>query len=126
MTARRGVSLIEVMIALVMLGIGLTGLAGFTVLAAQRATATAGAERRYTAALQVVDRLATLPYDSLAGARGCSSVAAPLPHTRCIDVAPLATNVQRVTVIITPSNHLLRPDTISFDRAKTVPANPIS
>jgi hypothetical protein len=74
----------------------------------------------------VVDRLATLPYDSLAAASGCASATDPLPHTRCVDIAPLATNVQRVTVIITPANHLLRPDTISFDRAKTVPANPIS
>ena len=55
--ARRGLTLVEMMVAVILLGIGMLGLAGFTIVASKQ---MGGAARQSTAALVVQSRLDSL------------------------------------------------------------------
>jgi type IV pilus assembly protein PilV len=67
MRARRGLTIIEMMVAIVLLGVGMLGLAGFSLAAGKQAR---GASLQQTAALVVQSHL-----DSLASIR-CNNLAA--------------------------------------------------
>jgi len=80
---RRGAALIEVMVAMSVLVLGLTGVAGMTVSAGRRASALTGTGGRTAVQIQVVDQLMVLPYTQLASKAGCTTVSTmPYPHTR--------------------------------------------
>jgi hypothetical protein len=48
----------------------------------------------------------------------------PLAYTKCITVTTVSTTRKTVRIILTPST-LLKPDTVSFDRAKMSTTNPL-
>jgi prepilin-type N-terminal cleavage/methylation domain-containing protein len=126
MTRRdRGFTLVEILIALTILSITLGGFAAMTATYVRNVTRM---NARVTLAGLVGEqsqRLGVMPFDSLAAHAGCQTFSnSALPHTRCIVISAVNGNRKRVTIIFTPANSLLKPDTVWFQRARKA-GNPL-
>jgi prepilin-type N-terminal cleavage/methylation domain-containing protein len=118
---RRGVAVIEIMVAMVIFAIALLGAAGMTVVAARRATGLSTQSSRDGIMLQELNKLASVHYDSLAARVGCKTASSgSLTYTRCIAVTDMSAGngYKRVRLIVTPSTSWARPDTMFLNRAK--------
>ena len=123
---RLGFGLIEMIVAMVVMAITITGLASMTFYVGRRSIITAGNNGRAAEEIRQADRLAVLPFDSLASRAGCTTInTTPYPHTRCVSVSNVTPRQLLVTVVFTPSSPLLNPDTVVFERSKSVPNNPL-
>jgi len=122
---RRGAALVEVMVAMTVMVIGLTGVAGMTVSAGKRASALTGAGGRVAVETQVVDQLMVLPWTQLPSKAGCVSVTTmPYPHNRCTTVSDVTTDRRQITVVFTPTGRYLRADTVVFERSNASSSSP--
>ena len=118
---RKGVAVLEIMIGMVILAIGLLGTAGMTVAAARRGTGLSTASSRDGIILQELNKLASMPYDSLSARVGCSTTASSaLTYTRCIAVTDVTdgSGYKRVRLIVSPSTAWARPDTVYLNRVR--------
>jgi|SRR5687767_6387807 len=118
---RKGVAVLEIMIGMVILAIGLLGTAGMTVAAARRGTGLSTASSRDGIILQELNKLASMPYDSLSARVGCSTTASSaLTYTRCIAVTDVTdgSGYKRVRLIVSPSTSWARPDTVYLNRVR--------
>ena len=126
-SARRGVSLIEVVVAMTLFAVVMMGVAALTTQVARSAQLSAAATQRSAALAVGVNQLEALPWDSLPSRQGCKNVASTSYARReCVTVTNVAPKVRRVQFTVTPVNTALRPDTITFDRAKPTPGNPLN
>ena len=124
---RRGAALIEIMVAMTIMVIALTGVAAMTLHAGRRATTLASSGGRTAVQTQVVDQLMVLPYNLLPAKVGCTTVTTlPYPHRRCVTVTDLSFRRRRVTVAFTPASRLVRSDTLVFERTKGVSNSPLN
>lgn len=117
---RKGFSVVEVIVAMVLLAIAVSSLAALTYSVSQSAmTATANAYRNGVL-MQEVNRLEGLPYDSVANASTSVDVfTGPYHYTKKITVTePTVNLVKTIRVIIVPQNTKFKPDTASFIRTK--------
>jgi prepilin-type N-terminal cleavage/methylation domain-containing protein len=115
--SRSGFGLIEVIIALVVMAIGMLGLAGMLLQVARRATELSGQNGRAAVSTQVLNRLAALPYDQLGNAVGCTSVSnAQFSHTQCVSVID-AGGYKSIRLVVTPANARVRADTTYLIRS---------
>ena len=125
---RKGIAVLEIMIGMVILAIGLLGTAGMTVAAARRGTGLATASSRDGIILQELNKLASMPYDSLSARVGCSTTSSSaLTYTRCIAVTDVAdgSGYKRVRLIVSPSTSWARADTVYLNRVRgTIAINP--
>jgi len=125
---RKGIAVLEIMIGMVILSIGLLGAAGMTVTAARRASGLSTQSSRDGITLQELNKLATLPYDSLSARVGCKTASSgTLTYTRCISITDITDGAgyKRVRLIVSPSTSWARPDTVYLNRAKSpIPINP--
>src|SRR5688500_18065570 len=113
---RKGVAVLEIMVGMVILAIGLLGAAGMTVSAARRGTGLSTASSRDGIILQEMNKLATMPYDSLPARVGCrTSTSNTLTYQRCITVTDMS-GYRRVQLIVSPSTSWARPDTLYLTR----------
>lgn len=118
---RKGAAVVEIMVGMLILSIGLLGVAGMTGVAARRATGMSVQSIRDGITLQELNKIAALPYDSLDGRVGCTtSTSATLTYTRCINVTYITdgSGYKRVRLIVSPSTSRARPDTVYLNRAK--------
>jgi Tfp pilus assembly protein PilV len=118
---RKGIAVIEILVAMVILAIGLLGAAGMTVSAARRGTWLSTQSGRDGIILQELNKLATMPYDSLSARAGCSTTASTaLTYTRCIAVTDVAagSGYKRVRLIVSPAAAWARPDTVYLNRVR--------
>ena len=74
-SARRGVSLIEVVVAMTLFAVVMTGVAAMTTQVARSAQFSSMATQRSAALATGVNQLEALPYDSLPGRQGCRNIA---------------------------------------------------
>ncbi len=126
MQNRKGVSLIEVLVALVLFGIIATFHTVATLRYGQRANLVAVGAARASALSQAIDFYSSIPRGSIASNAGCTTITT-LPlfrHQRCADVTTLTGQLTRITVRIVPTNTALRPDTVIVDRV-TANTNPV-
>ena len=115
----RGFSLIEIMVAMTILVITLAGFAGLTAQYMRRVRTLDSKVAQLALVAEQTQRLIVLPYDSLASRAGCTAVTGgTLAHTRCVTVTDVNSARKQVTMIITPTNTAIRPDTVSFHRVK--------
>ena len=118
MKNRRGVSLIEVMVALVLFGIIATvhTVATMRYALGQRIAAVGAA--RAAAVGAATELYSAIPRASIAGAAGCTTINdnPRYVHTRCITIAAVTPTITRITIVITPANTDLAPTTITVDR----------
>ena len=118
---RKGVAVLEIMVGMVILAIGLLGAAGMTVSAARRASGLATQSSRDGIILQELNKIASMPYDSLSARVGCSTATSTaLSYTRCIAVTDITDGIgyKRVRLIVSPSTSWARPDTVYLNRAR--------
>ncbi len=118
MKARRGVSLIEVMVALTLFGLIATVHTVATMRYGLRTRMAALGTARTTAVSNAVQLFSTLPRGDIGDHDGCEDITtiANYPHERCVTVTAVTSTVSRIRIIITPDNTALRPDTVSVDR----------
>ena len=107
--------------------IALTGVAGMTVQAGRRSSTLATTAGRTAVQTQVVDQFMVLPYSLLPSKAGCTTVTTlPYPHRRCVTITDLSFRRRQVSIAFTPSNRLLRPDTLVFERSRGVSNSPLN
>jgi prepilin-type N-terminal cleavage/methylation domain-containing protein len=117
---RKGVALIEVIVAMVLLAVAVSSLAALVYSVSQNGMIAAGNAYRNGVVMQEVNRLEGIPYDSVrVGVVSTSVSTGSYPHTRIVTVTePVAAVVKSIKVIITPVNPRYKPDTVSFIRTK--------
>ncbi|MEX2182065.1 MAG: prepilin-type N-terminal cleavage/methylation domain-containing protein [Gemmatimonadaceae bacterium] len=120
MRARRGVSLIEVMVAVTLLGVMVTAHTLVTMRYALRNRVAAVGVNRAAAISTAVDLFSTMPYTSLGANTGCETIddQSDYVHDRCVTLTTPTGTITRVQIIIVPANAALRPDTVTVDRAQ--------
>lgn len=126
--ARRGISLVEIMVAVTLLGLLVTAHTLVTMkYAIQTKNVGIGVDRS-TALSTAVDLYATRPFASIATdtiGGGCTrvTVSARFPYDRCISVTSPTQAISRVRIIIRPVDTALRPDTVYVDRSLPAPGS---
>jgi prepilin-type N-terminal cleavage/methylation domain-containing protein len=117
---RKGFSVVEVLVAMVLLAIAVSSLAALTYSVSQNGMIATGNAYRNGVLMQEVNRLEGIPYDSVkTGTTTQTVTGTTYPHTTVITVAEPALNViKSITVIITPTQARLRADTATFIRTK--------
>lgn len=112
-----GFTLIEVVVAMVLLAVVLTMLASFSMGTARQLVTLSRSDVRQAITLREVNRLAALPYDSLPAEAGCRTVTvANLVHTSCVTITN-GTRNRTVQVIVTPQRAGTYADTVVLQRA---------
>jgi len=87
-------------------------------------TISAGAARS-AALTEYVNRLMAVPFDSLANRAGTFTTSTgAFPNTRRIVVAGNSVSVT-VTLILTPTNTAIKPDTVVLTRVKATTTSPL-
>lgn len=125
---RKGVAVLEIMVGLVVLTIGLLGVSSMTVAASRRATGLSMQSSRDGIVLQELNKLSSLPYDSLGTRAGCTTVdASALTYSRCVTVTDIADGLgyKRIQLIVAPTSQYARPDTVYMNRSKGAAINPL-
>lgn len=128
MRNRQGVSLIEVLVALVLFGMIATVHTVATMRFGLRERVVAIGAARTAAVTLAVDLYSTMPRGSIAGNLGCTTVTTftNYPHTRCVTAAAVTNTVTRLQIVITPTNTNLSPTTVFVDRVTTNSIPPFS
>jgi len=126
---KKGFILMEVVVAITLLALILTPLAAMVFKITKRSHTIIGNAYRNGVLMEQVNLLESLPYDSLPVGIITSTVSAkPYPRTVKVTVAEYYVKWQMkgksVTLVITPTNVLYRPDTTKFVRttANTITA----
>jgi len=116
---QKGIGLIEVIVAMVILAITLSSLAPLMYTVSRGTITVTGSAYRNGVLMHEVNRLVALPYDSIAvGTTTITQSLAPYPHTRTITISEPAVNLKVVKVKIVPLNLSFKPDSVSFDRTR--------
>lgn len=121
-SARRGFSLIELLIALVMLAVVVTSLAGLAGTMARRARRISGTAYQTGLLTQEVDRAVAAPIESLAVQLGQTTVDTPVtqpfPYARAISIAGRADSLT-VRIAIRPLLPAQRADSVTQSVLRT-------
>lgn len=127
MTVRPGVSLVEVLVAITLMAVVLSGLGGLAFTAARQNTAVAADNYRQGVLTQEVNRLSAWPFDDLPGEVGCTTTAGgSFPHQRCVAVTTVNSTRRQVRIIITPSVPGALPDSVTLERTRPPVGNVLS
>ena len=116
---RRGFSLIEVVVAVTLLGIVAATHALVSARYTVRARTLGVGVDRAAAISTAVDLFATMPYGGIAADTGCVTITAieNYPHQRCVTISNPTQAITRVQIIIDPTTSGFRSDTIRVDRS---------
>ena len=123
----RGLSLIEVVVAITILSIVVMALGGLMFQVARHTRASAGVAYRSAASESAASWLHGLPWDSIPAAVGCtdSLTTGLLEYTRCVVLLTNTPRYRLARITISPTGVLLpSPDTITVERTKTRSASP--
>lgn len=113
--ARKGFVIVEVIVAMVLLGVAITSLAALVWSVSRSGIRTTGDAYKNAVLMQEVNRLESIPYDSVAnGSYGVST--GVYAHSRVVTVTPLTANIKAISVVISPTNPRYKPDSVSFTR----------
>lgn len=119
--ARRGISLIEVMVSLTLLVLLAVSHTALTERFAQRQRSVSLGAYRAAELSELSGKFIAMPFDSLPARTGCVTVAAtaklPFGYTRCVSVTDVGSTQRRVLITLTPAT-LSRVDTMVIRRAK--------
>jgi Tfp pilus assembly protein PilV len=116
---RKGIGLVEVIVAMVILAITLTSLAPIIYSVSRSTLSVTGKVYRNGVLMQEVNRLIALPYDSLhVGTTSAGASSGPYPHTRTTVISEPVVNLKVVKVKIVPVSTAFAADSVSFTRTK--------
>jgi len=117
---REGFVLVEVIVAMVLLAVAVSSLAGLVWSVSRSGILTTGDAYKNGVLMHEVNRLVGLPYDSIAtGSFTYGETSGPYPHSRVVTVAVPMANIKTVNVVITPVNPRYKADSISFTRTNS-------
>lgn len=124
MSDRRGFSLVEAMIAVVIVTIISLMLTPVLVFEARRERLATAATYRWALTAESINRVNSIPAALLQPSVTCDVAAAlPIQFQRCITVVNTTSRLQTVTVTVLPINHNWIPgDTTVIERANNVGA----
>jgi type II secretory pathway component PulJ len=123
---RRGAGLAEIMVAMIIFAMVATSYAAVTLRYATRMKTISAGAARSAAITEYINRLMAVPFDSLAGRAGTFTTSTgAFPNTRIISVTGTG-NKRTVTLILTPSDGAIKPDTVVLTRAKRYEGSPLS
>lgn len=116
---RRGFSLVEILLTIVIFSVVILSLAGLSFQVARRSTRATDQALTMSVLLSKVDQASTIAYDSLPVVAGCDSSASGLVYIRsCIAVDSLSNVLRQVRIIVSTTLPGTRPDTIAFQRGR--------
>jgi prepilin-type N-terminal cleavage/methylation domain-containing protein len=117
-SAREGVSLIEVMVALTLFGMIATVHTVATMRYGLQARVAEIGASRAQAVQAATDLYSTMVRGSIAAATGCTPFTddPKYPYTRCVTVSAVTATISRIMIVITPDNAALKADTLYVDR----------
>ena len=123
---RSGFSLVEIVVAMLLLSVTLLALAALMTQVAQQGRATEATAHRNAVLIQQVNYFTALSYSALDPAlAGCTVVPdGPMPHERCVEITAGA-STRTVKIKVTPANSAYRPDSATFERTAP-PVNPFN
>ena len=115
---RKGFSLIEVIVSMVLLAIAVSSLATMMYSVSQSSMKVTGSAYRNGVLMHEINRLIALPFDSLPAnsTQSFSTTGGAYPHERVVTITSPAAQVKAIKVIVTPTNPLYKPDTLQFTR----------
>jgi prepilin-type N-terminal cleavage/methylation domain-containing protein len=117
-TGARGFTLVETLVAVMLLAVGLTALGALLVRSSRLAAASATTVHATASLSTEVSRLHAVPFAGLAAGTTCdTTTTAPYPHIRCTQVTDLSATVKEVRVVVSPASTSLKPDTVRFQRS---------
>lgn len=121
-SGRGGFILMEVVVAITLLALIMTPLAGMVMAITANSHRTVGNTYRNGVLMREVNLYEAIQYDSLlVGTFTTVRSTKPYPHTSTVTVAEVLNRNQlkakTVKLVITPSNPLYRPDTVTFLRS---------
>lgn len=123
---RAGLSVVEVLVAVMIFGIATTGLAAMTFWVGMRSGAARMANQRAGVVVEEGEQLSSIAFDSLTARRGCQERAyGGFAYIRCVRVEELSPDARRVTLTVTPLVRTLAPDTLVVERVRSRPYNPL-
>ncbi len=123
---REGVSLVELMVAVMLVGVVVTSLGGLSFQAARQSVVLAGDGYLQGVVTQEVNRLQAVPFTQLTAGTACTSVnTGSFPHTRCHSVAVTTPTVRTITLTVTPGQARVRPVTVTITRFQPTNYNPL-
>ena len=119
---RRGLGLIEVVLAIALFTIVIGGLSPVLVFRARRERLATAETYRWALSAEALNRINATPAAVLSAGTTCDTAAAlPIQFSRCITVTNISTRLQRATVVVLPIGSSWIPgDTITLDRANNV------
>jgi len=116
---RKGFSVVEVIVAMVLLAIAVSSLAALTYSVSQSSMVATGNAYKNGVLMQEVNRLEGVPYDSVKAVSPVTINTGPFQYTRTINVAEPSVNLLKtVQIIVKPLNTKFKPDTANFIRTK--------
>lgn len=114
---RKGVALVEVIVAMVLLTVTVSALAPLMYSVSRSTMKVTGNAYRNGVLMHEVNRLIAVPYDQLPTGTNYYSVSTgSYPHTRVVTVTEPTEKLKVVKVVVTPVNPTYKPDTVVFDR----------
>lgn len=119
--SRKGIALVEVIVAMVLLAVAVSSLAALVYSVSHSGIKTAGDAYKNGVMMQEVNRLIGLPYDSVrTGTSSVSVSTQPYAYTRVVTITEPTVNViKSIKVVITPVNPQYKADSVSFIRTKS-------
>ncbi len=119
MKNRRGISLIELMVAVTLMGLIVTAHTLVTMKYAVSTRTSAIGVDRASAVSTAVDLYSTMPYASLSTSTGCTTITTMVNyvHDRCVTITNPTQAIRRIQIIIRPANTAFRSDTVRVDRS---------
>jgi prepilin-type N-terminal cleavage/methylation domain-containing protein len=120
-----GFTIIEVLVAVVLMSIILVTLGGLTYATASQAIYASDASTSQAASLGMVNRLSTLPFNDLAGAAGCETLGSGNnKYERCVTVT-MTGMLARIQVVTTPQQRNAHTTTVNLVRTRPPTGNPL-
>lgn len=125
---RDGFTLVEVVIAMVLLASVLVMLAGMTFATAQRSVDLQSAGVRQAMMLAAVNRMSAVSYDSLSTFVGCRTVTAADgdSYQACVTLNTLTSKSQRVEIVLDATRTGVPSDTAQLIRSEPPTTNPLN
>lgn len=125
-TGRAGLSVVEVLVAVMIFGVATTGLAAMTFWVGMRSGVARMANQRAGVVVEEGEQLSSIAFDSLTARRGCQQrTYGGFAYIRCVRVEELSPDARRVMLTVTPLVRTLAPDTLVVERVRSRPYNPL-
>ena len=122
----RGVSLVEVVVALALLSIVLLALTGIMWQMGRHTRRASLVGARGAALASAASLAESARWDSLDALVGCATdTSAQMVYTRCFEVGPITGGVRQVRAIVVPAGGALVPETLTVSRTRPRSRSPL-